>query len=106
MATCATPGTRRRRDRIFQYAMAERSVGLTVSEVRPIFMMRLVAESAGIMNGGLAHVGRVGVICERRSCTSWRAFNSSAPRSKLSLIEYNWATDFERISDKPSMPPN
>jgi hypothetical protein len=60
MATCATPGTRSKRDRIFQYAMAERSVGLTVSEVRPIFMMRLVAESAGIMNGGLAQVGRVG----------------------------------------------
>ena len=106
MATCATPGTRRRRDRIFQYAMAERSVGLTVSEVRPIFMMRLVAESAGIMNGGLAHVGRVGVICERRSCTSWRAFNSSAPRSKISRIEDSWATDLERSSDKPSMPPN
>jgi hypothetical protein len=69
-------------------------------------MMRLVAESAGIMNGGLAQVGRVGVICERRSCTSWRAFNSSAPRSKISRIEDSWATDFERSSARPSMPPN
>jgi hypothetical protein len=33
-------------------------------------MMRLVAESAGIINGGLAQVGSVGVICDKRSCTS------------------------------------
>ena len=70
IATWATPGTRSRRARIFQYAMLDRSVGLTTSEVRPIFRMRLVADSAGIMNGGLAQVGSVGVICDRRSCTS------------------------------------
>ncbi len=33
-------------------------------------MIRLVAESGGIMNGGLAHVGSVGVTCAMRSCTS------------------------------------
>ena len=32
------------------------------SEDIPIFMIRLVAESGGIMNGGLAQVGSVGVI--------------------------------------------
>ena len=33
-------------------------------------MMRLVDDSAGIMKGGLAHVGSVAVTCPRRSATS------------------------------------
>ena len=33
-------------------------------------MMRLVEDSAGIMNGGLAHVGSVAVTCAMRSATS------------------------------------
>ena len=39
------------------------SIRLTSSDERPIFMIRLVADSAGIMKGGLAQVGRVAVIC-------------------------------------------
>ncbi len=35
---------------------------LTSSDVIPIFMIRLVEDRAGIMNGGLAQVGRVEVI--------------------------------------------
>jgi hypothetical protein len=46
------------------------SIMLTSSEDRPIFMIRLVADSAGIMKGGLAHVGNVAVICPIRSATS------------------------------------
>ncbi len=50
-------------------------------------MIRLVAESAGIMNGGLAQVGNVAVIWLIRSETSCRAFSSSVPRSKIKVIE-------------------
>ena len=50
-------------------------------------MIRLVADSAGIMNGGLAQVGSVGVIWASRSATSCRARSSSVPRSKISPID-------------------
>jgi hypothetical protein len=36
----------------------------------PIFMMRLVADFAGIIHGGLAQVGICGETWETRSCTS------------------------------------
>ena len=75
-----------------------------MSEVIPIFMIRLVDDSAGIMNGGLAQVGRVAVIWAIRSATSWRARSSSVPGSKISRIDDSCATDFERISVRPSMP--
>ena len=67
-------------------------------------MIRLVADSGGIMNGGLAQVGRVGVTCATRSVTSWRARSSSVPRLKMSRIDESCATDFERSSSRPSMP--
>ena len=38
------------------------------SDDSPIFMIRLVADRGGIMKGGLAQVGRVGVTCAMRSC--------------------------------------
>jgi hypothetical protein len=60
------------------------SIMLMSSEERPIFMIRLVADKAGIMKGGLAQVGRVAVICPIRSATTCRAFSSSVPRSKMS----------------------
>ena len=73
------------------------SVRFTVSDVMPIFMIRLVADSAGIMNGGLAQVGRVAVIWLSRSVTSWRARSSSVPRVKMSWMEDSCATDLDRI---------
>src|SRR5215204_6097478 len=75
-----------------------------VSEVRPIFMIRLVADNAGIMNGGLAQVGSVAVICESRSATNCRARSSSVSGEKMSRIEDNWATDLDRRSFRPSIP--
>src|SRR5918998_1128301 len=104
MATWATPGTRNNRARIFQYAIVDMSVRFTVSEVSPIFMIRLVEDSAGIMNGGLAHVGRVAVIWASRSATSWRARSSSVPRPKISTMEDSWATDLDLMSSSPSIP--
>ncbi len=50
--------------------MVDISVRSTSSEVSPILRMRLVADSAGIMNGGLAQVGSVAVICDNLSATS------------------------------------
>ena len=70
----------------------------------PIFRIRLVEDSAGIMNGGLAQLGRVGVISARRSATSCRARSSSVPRPKINTIEDSWATDLERMSSRPSIP--
>lgn len=67
-------------------------------------MTRLVAESGGIMCGGLAQVGSLGVTCEMRSSTSWRTLPTSAPRSKTSCMEDRSATDLERISATPSTP--
>ena len=82
IATWATPGTRSSRARTFQYASSDMSVRFTSSEVMPIFRIRLVADRAGIMNGGLAQVGSVAVIWLRRSATSCRARSSSVPASK------------------------
>ena len=67
-------------------------------------MIRLVADSGGIIHGGLAQVGRVGVTCASRSCTSCRARISSVPRSKISRIEDSCETDFERSSSSPGSP--
>ena len=76
----------------------------TVSEDIPIFRIRLVDDSAGIMNGGLAQVGRVAVTWLTRSDTSWRARSSSVPASKISRIDDSCDTDLERISVRPWMP--
>jgi hypothetical protein len=74
------------------------------SEVSPIFMIRLVAESAGIMNGGTAQDGSVGATCASRSSTSWRACSSSVPRLKTSSIDDSCATDLERSWSRPGSP--
>ena len=67
IATLATPGTRSRRLRMFQYDIIDMSIVETVSEESPIFMTRLVAESGWRMKGGAAHVGRLGTTVCRRS---------------------------------------
>ena len=71
------------------------------SDESPIFIVRLVEESGCIMNGGAAQVGSVGATVASRSCTSWRAFSRSVPRSKMSVIEESCSTDFERITSSP-----
>ena len=45
MATFATPATLSRRGRIVQYEIIDMSIWSTVSELRPIFITRLVADS-------------------------------------------------------------
>src|SRR3954453_19522737 len=106
MSTDATPGTRRSRCRIFQYALFDICIRFSSCEDSPIFMIRLVDESGGIIQGGLDHVGRVGVTWAIRSCTSWRARSSSVPFLKISRMEDSWDTDFERISSRPGRPPS
>ena len=56
------------------------------------------------MNGGLAHVGRVGPTTANRSFTSCRASNKSVPRSKISRIDDSCSTEDERISSRPGIP--
>ena len=46
------------------------SIRFSSSEVSPIFMIRLVAESGGMIHGGAAQVGSVGATCATRSVTS------------------------------------
>ena len=70
----------------------------------PIFMTRLVADSGGIMNGGAAHVGSVGVTLSMRSWTSCRDRIRSVPALKISSICDSWGTDFERRTSSPWMP--
>src|SRR5919204_4608597 len=84
--------------------MFDSSVRSNLSDETPIFMIRLVDDSGGIMNGGLAQLGSVGVTCATRSCTSWRARSSSVPCLKISRIEESWATDLERMSRSPGRP--
>ena len=50
--------------------MFDISIRFTSLEETPIFMIRLVAESGGIIQGGLAQVGRVGVTWAMRSWTA------------------------------------
>ena len=51
----------------------DKSITDLSAEVMPIFIVRLVAESGGIMNGGEAQIGRLGVARPSRSVTIWRA---------------------------------
>ena len=104
MSTVAMPGTRRRRSRIFQYAMADMSMMSTVSERSPISIVRLVDESAGMIQGGLAQVGMFGSTSPTRSWTSWRARFSLVPFSNTSLIDDSCATDFDCRRARPGMP--
>ena len=88
---------------MFQYAVIDRSM-IDVSEDRPIFMTRLVDESGWIMNGGAAHVGRLGVTSLTRSATSWRARSRSVPGLNSSSICDSSVTDLERMTSRPGMP--
>ncbi len=67
-------------------------------------MMRLVADSGGMIHGGLAQVGRVGATCATRSVISCRALSSSVPRLKMSRIDESCETDFDLSSSRPSTP--
>ncbi len=69
------------------------SISDTSSDVSPIFRIRLVDESDGIMNGGLAHCGSWDVTPARRSCTSCRAWLRSVPRLKYILIDDTCSTE-------------
>ena len=79
IAMLATPGTLSSRGRIVQYEIIDMSICRHVSELSPIFMTRLVADSGWSMTGGAAHVGSDGVIWASRSATSWRARARSVP---------------------------
>src|SRR5437867_4443193 len=82
----------------------ERSVSGISSEERPIIKTRRVAETGGMMTGGAAHVGSVGLTTARRSDTSCRARIRSVPGFMISVMEDNCGTDFERISARYHRP--
>src|SRR5918994_3397258 len=104
MATLATPSTRSNSCLIFQYATTDISLMFSSSEVIPIFMTRLVEERGGIIQGGLAQVGRLGDASDRRSCTNCRASYRSVSLLKRSSICERSETDLERISSSPGTP--
>src|SRR5215211_1355406 len=74
------------------------------SEVIPIFMTRLVEDRGGIIQGGLAQVGKLGEASARRSCTSCLASYRSVSLLKRSSICERSVTDLERISSSPEIP--
>src|SRR5215207_1679114 len=84
--------------------MTDISLMFSSSEVIPIFMTRLVEESGGIIQGGLAQVGRLGDASDRRSCTNCRASYRSVSLLKMSWICERSITDLERISSSPGIP--
>ena len=104
MAMLATPGTLSSRGRIVQYEIIDMSICDTSSELSPIFMTRLVADSGWSITGGAAQVGSDGVIWASRSATSWRALSSFVPGLNSSTTCDSWMTDLERIVSRPSMP--
>src|SRR5919112_5382486 len=104
MATFATPSTRSNSCLIFQYVTTDISLMFNSSEVIPIFMIRLVEERGGIIQGGLAQVGKLGEASVRRSCTNCRASYRSVSLLKMSWICERSATDLERISSSPGIP--
>src|SRR4051794_26687815 len=73
-------------------------------EDSPIFMIRLVAETGCIMNGGAAHVGSVGATVLRCSWTSWRALRKSVPRLNRRGMCDSCGTDSERTTSTPGTP--
>ena len=104
IGTLATPGTRNNLARIFQYEIIDMSIVDSVSDVRPIFMVRLVAESGWIMNGGLAQLGSVGTTVAIRSATSCLAVRRSVPCSKISSICDSCSIDRDRMTSRSGMP--
>jgi hypothetical protein len=66
-----------------QYAIIDISMTDWVFDVIPICMTRAVAETGGIITGGAAQVGRLGVTIASRSWTSWRACCRLVPCLKI-----------------------
>ena len=75
-----------------------------VFEVTPICMIRATVDRGGLITGGAAHVGRLGAIRLRRSCTTRRALMRSVFCLKIISIDDNWATVVERMSSSPGTP--
>ena len=63
-----------------------------------------MAETGGIITGGAAHVGRLGVTIRTRSETSWRASRRSVPGSKRSWMDDRSDTDLDRMVSSPGTP--
>src|SRR5262245_51268870 len=87
-----------------QYEIIDISIRDRVSEVSPIFMTRLVADTGWSMTGGAAQVGIVGSTVWTRSDTSCRAWRRSVPCLKRNSIDDNCATDLERKVSSPGIP--
>ena len=104
MSTFATPGTRSSRALTFQYAVIDMSMSEYSSDVIPIFMTRLVADSGWIMTGGAAHRGNVEDTAAIRSATSCRAVRRSSPSLKMSSICESCSTDLDLITSSPGTP--
>src|SRR5438445_6331863 len=75
-----------------------------VFDVMPIFMIRDVADTGGIITGGAAHVGRVGTTFARRSCTSSRSRSRLVPSLKINSIDESCDTDFDRMRSRFAVP--
>src|SRR4051812_18345460 len=76
----------------------------TESDDNPTCITLRVAETGGIITGGAAHVGRLGVTIRTRSETNWRASRRSVPGLKSSWMDDKSATDLDRIVSRLGTP--
>ena len=75
-----------------------------VSEVIPIFMVRLVEDSGWIMNGGAAHRGRLGVTSPTPFGDELAGAQQVGALIERSSIFDRSDTDLERMTSRPGMP--
>jgi len=103
-ATFATPGSDISCGRILYRTIVACSMRSRESDRTPIFMTRLVADSGCSTTGGVAQLGKVGVMTWIRSETSRRASMTSVPLAKISSMEDCCGIDFERRESRPRIP--
>src|ERR1041384_5265515 len=96
MATLATPGTPSRRGRIVHRARTPMSVSDSLSDDRPIIIVRLVDDVGGSMVGGFDTLGMAAGWL-RRSWVIWRALSRLVPGSKTRWIDDSPGIDSESL---------
>ena len=104
IATLATPGMAISRGRIVHLASVLNSTCVRLSDVMPIFMIRLRDDRGDSMTGGRATVGSCAAARDRRSCTICRAVITSVAGSRIRTTDERPRTDFERIVSRPGTP--
>ena len=92
----ATPGTESRRGFKVQSAKVRSSIGVILSETRPILRRSMVEEVSGVMRGALTLTGNWPAVSASFSASIWRARNTSVPSLKTAVMMESPWMDSER----------